>query len=107
MGAIIALNDQVLRVRSGSEVPFQTTRASKAGPQSPEYNSGATEVFMSKDATSYQIQLESEKVQFLEKAAERHGLPDIGKAIRCLINYARENPDREAEIFGELRCLDC
>jgi hypothetical protein len=36
-----------------------------------------------------------------------HGLPDIGKAVRCLINYARENADRHAEIFDEVRCLDC
>ena len=32
---------------------------------------------------------------------------DLGKAVRCLINYARENPDRHGEIFDEIRCLDC
>ena len=32
---------------------------------------------------------------------------DIGKAVRCLVNYARENPDRRDDIFGEIRCLDC
>jgi hypothetical protein len=31
----------------------------------------------------------------------------VGKAIRCLINYARENPDKHAEIFDDIRCLDC
>lgn len=32
---------------------------------------------------------------------------DIGKAIRCLINYARENPDKHEDNFAEVRCLDC
>jgi hypothetical protein len=27
--------------------------------------------------------------------------------VRCLVNYARENPDRLDDIFGEVRCLDC
>lgn len=62
---------------------------------------------MSKDATSYPIDLETDKVAFLEQMAAAHGLPDIGKAIRCLINYAREHPERHADIFEEVRCLDC
>jgi len=62
---------------------------------------------MPKDATSYQIELEAAKVQFLQDVAQRHGLPDVGKAVRCLVNYARENPERHAEIFGEVRCQDC
>ena len=62
---------------------------------------------MSKDGTSYPIELEAGKVAFLEQMAAAHRLPDIGKAIRCLINYAREHPERHAEIFEELRCLDC
>jgi hypothetical protein len=62
---------------------------------------------MPKDATSYPIDLETEKVEFLRAVAERHGLPDIGKTVRCLINYARDNPDKHAEIFDEIRCNDC
>jgi hypothetical protein len=62
---------------------------------------------MAKDAKAYSIELESGKVEFLEEMVERHGLPDIGKAVRCLINYARENPDRHADIFDEIRCDDC
>ena len=34
-------------------------------------------------------------------------LPDMGKAVRCLIDYARENPDKQADIFGEVHCQDC
>jgi hypothetical protein len=60
-----------------------------------------------KDARVCSIELESEKVAFLEQMAAAHGLADIGKAVRCLINYARENPDKQEAIFGEVRCLDC
>jgi hypothetical protein len=60
-----------------------------------------------KDAVSHDIELESGKVEFLQQMAKQYGLPDIGKALRCLINYAREHPDRHEEIFAEVRCLDC
>ena len=62
---------------------------------------------MPKDAKPYQIELESEKVEFLEAMMERHGLPDVGKALRCLVNYAKEHPEQHAEIFDEVRCSDC
>ena len=60
-----------------------------------------------KDQTDQTISLESAKVEFLEQMAQTYGLPDIGKAVRCLIDYARENPDRQASIFAEVRCVDC
>jgi hypothetical protein len=60
-----------------------------------------------KDARVCSIELESEKVTFLEQMAAAHGLADIGKAVRCLINYARENPDKHEAIFAEVRCVDC
>jgi hypothetical protein len=60
-----------------------------------------------KDAEPCPIELETEKVAFLKNVAEAYGLPDIGKAVRCLVNYARENPDKHEAIFGEVRCLDC
>ena len=60
-----------------------------------------------KDAKAYPIDLESEKVQFLEQMVSSYGLADVGKAVRCLIAYARENPDKQEEIFSEIRCTDC
>jgi len=60
-----------------------------------------------KDAKPYEIEMETEKVQFLQAMATQYGLSDVGKAVRCLINYARENPDKHAEMFDEVRCLDC
>ena len=60
-----------------------------------------------KDATALQIELESEKVRFLEEMVRKYSLADVGKAVRCLINYARESPDAHDAIFGEIRCVDC
>jgi hypothetical protein len=62
---------------------------------------------MPKDGTPLSIELESAKVKFLQEMVERHGLGDVGKAVRCLINYARDNPARQADIFDEVRCQDC
>ena len=61
-----------------------------------------------KDAQTLPIDLESGKIEFLEAMATKHGLADAGKAVRCLINYARENPDKRNEIFSEIHCTgDC
>lgn len=60
-----------------------------------------------KDLAPHTIELESEKLQFLQEMSTKYGLADVGKAVRCLVNYARENPDRLDDIFGEVRCLDC
>jgi hypothetical protein len=60
-----------------------------------------------KDATAFPIELEKEKVQFLEEIATKYAFPDAGKAVRCLINYARENPDKHTDIFEEVRCSNC
>jgi hypothetical protein len=60
-----------------------------------------------KDKIESKIDLEPAKLEFLEQMAKTYGLPDIGKAVRCLVNFARDNPDQQASIFGEVRCDDC
>jgi hypothetical protein len=60
-----------------------------------------------KDAVPHTIELESQKVRFLEEVTLKYALTDIGKAVRCLVNYARDNPEKLDEIFGEVRCNDC
>jgi hypothetical protein len=60
-----------------------------------------------KDAASYAVELVSEQKRFLEEMMARYGLPDVGKAVRCLVNYARENSDQQDAIFGDVRCNDC
>ena len=59
------------------------------------------------DKQSRPVDLKPAMVQFLDEVAKAHKLDDAGKVIRCLVNYARENPDKHEEIFGEVRCLDC
>jgi hypothetical protein len=60
-----------------------------------------------KDYTPRPIALDSSMVEYLEEVATRYSLSDTGKAVRCLINYARENPDKGKEIFDEVRCVGC
>ena len=54
-----------------------------------------------------QIPLKPEQAAYLDEAVQAFKLEDAGKALRCLINYARENPDKREEIFTEVRCSDC
>ncbi len=60
-----------------------------------------------KDAKPFSVDLESAKLKFLQEMARTYGLSDPGKAIRCLVNYARENPAVRDSIFAEIRCIDC
>ena len=60
-----------------------------------------------KDYTPRPVDLDSSMVEYLEEMTKKYSLSDTGKAVRCLINYARENPAKEAEIFEDVRCLDC
>ena len=60
-----------------------------------------------KDLQAQAIELSSGMIEYLREAAEAYGLPDVGKAVRCLVNYARENPDKRDEIFNDVRCIDC
>jgi hypothetical protein len=59
---------------------------------------------MAKDKKPYTVELDQQKVEFLEEMARKYGLPDMGKALRCLIDHARENPAIEEAIFTEIRC---
>ena len=63
-------------------------------------------VFM-KDVTSQAVEMETKKLDFLKEMVETYSLPDTAKPIRCLIDYARDNPDKRDAIFAEIRCLDC
>jgi len=53
------------------------------------------------------VRLKPAMVEYLDEVTKAYKLEDAGKAIRCLVNYARENPGKRDEIFGEMRCLDC
>lgn len=61
---------------------------------------------MSENRT-YTIELKPAQFEYLTRMKKKHDLPDESKALRCLINFALEEPGRENEIFAEIRCLDC
>ena len=57
---------------------------------------------------SREIQLKPDQAAYLDEAVKAFNLDDAGKAVRILINYARENPDKRNEIFGDVHCTgDC
>ena len=56
---------------------------------------------------TYQIDLHDKQVEYLKKMTEDHQLGDLGKAIRCLINYSIESEKYEEEIFENERCVNC
>ena len=60
-----------------------------------------------KTKTELSIALEAAKIEFLEEMVRTHGLADLGKAVRCLVDYARANPEQQEAIFGEVHCHDC
>ncbi len=60
-----------------------------------------------KQKGTYSIELEEAMHTFLEQMAEKYGLEDVSKAVRCLVNYARDEPEKLDDIFEEIRCLDC
>jgi hypothetical protein len=60
-----------------------------------------------KEKVSYSVELDPPQLGYIEEMARKYNLPDAGKAIRCLINHARENPALQDAIFGEVHCVDC
>jgi hypothetical protein len=60
-----------------------------------------------KDYQPRPIAIDSSMMEYLQEAAAKYDLSDVGKAVRCLINFARENPDKQDEIFNEIRCAGC
>ena len=55
---------------------------------------------------TYQIDLHDIQIEYLNQVVEKHQLNDIGKAIRCLINYSIESYERESDIFKNKRFDD-
>lgn len=60
-----------------------------------------------KDDKAVELAIGSDKLAFLEQMMAKYDLPDVGKAVRILIDHARDNPSLHDTIFSELRCLDC
>lgn len=56
---------------------------------------------------TYSLELEESMNAFLEEMVEKYQLADVSKAVRCLVNYARQETDQQDAIFSDIRCLDC
>ena len=50
------------------------------------------------------IELKEFQLEYLEKIVADYDIPDIGKAVRCLIDYAIEEKVKEKELFQLERC---
>ncbi|HSR69107.1 MAG TPA: hypothetical protein VLU25_14320 [Acidobacteriota bacterium] len=55
----------------------------------------------------YSVELKEDQYEWLREMTEEHGLIDESKAVRCLIDFAREKSDLESDIFEEIRCMNC
>lgn len=55
----------------------------------------------------YSIELNETQYQCLEQMVEKYSLEDVSKAVRCLVNYLRDEPDKQEAVFEQIRCLDC
>ena len=60
-----------------------------------------------KEKQTYSIEMDNAQHEFLQEMVQQYNIPDVGKAIRCLVNYARDNTDKREDLFLEIRCLDC
>lgn len=59
------------------------------------------------DKQTVSIDLYPQQVAYLEHMQQKHGIADLSKTVRVLINFARDEPDHESLIFQEKRCIDC
>ncbi len=53
------------------------------------------------------VTLKERQWAYLDQIAQKYGLPDESKALRCLVDFAIEQTEHETSIFQEIRCFDC
>jgi hypothetical protein len=54
-----------------------------------------------------QVDLEPAQLRYLETMMTRYAIPDLGKAVRVLVNFAMAMPEQEESIFKKTRCRHC
>lgn len=62
---------------------------------------------MPKDKATYSLELEKDMMAFIEQMTSKYELQDVSKAVRCLVNYARDVSEAQDTIFADVRCLHC
>jgi len=58
-------------------------------------------------AVEQTVTLKDRQMTYLQEMADKHGLADASKALRCLIDFSISNAAEEPRIFTEIRCNDC
>jgi len=53
-----------------------------------------------------EFEINADAYEMLTRIAERYGLPDASKALRCLLDYAATDGDWDV-IFKTVRCRRC
>jgi hypothetical protein len=53
------------------------------------------------------VELEPGQLRYLETMMARYAIPDVGKAVRVLVNFAMSAPEAEESIFKKTRCRHC
>lgn len=61
---------------------------------------------MAGDKITVEFEVQPDALAMLDEIVAKYGLPDRSKAIRCLLDYAAEEGDRDL-IFGTVRCMRC
>ncbi len=53
------------------------------------------------------VDLEPAQLRYLEAMMARYAIPDLGKAVRVLLNFAMATAEEEERIFKKTRCRHC
>ena len=59
------------------------------------------------DNVATTLELKQSQLDYLNKVTKTYELPDRSKALRCLVMFAMQSKDQEANIFQDIRCSDC
>lgn len=54
-----------------------------------------------------EVDLEPQQLDYLERMMAQYAIPDLGKAVRVLVNHAQASPELEEQIFRKTRCRHC
>ncbi len=57
--------------------------------------------------TPHTIDLKDRQYEYLERMIAKHDIPDVGKAVRILVDFAMHEREEEDRIFTKMRCSGC
>ena len=55
----------------------------------------------------YTIELNDRQYEYLQRMVKKYDLPDEGKAVRILVDFAMHEPGEEDRLFTDIRCSGC